>query len=355
MFDYLSAPLGVGRHRIRLPRYLYVQNGLRENLLKHQTYYRKNLTTVDNRNLLVRLIHSSPLPFLTSDRHFLDAAKDLMYEVASSLDLTTNVSRGEVHYPGPFYGLGVSEAILVHDEHFDTYVEWQTLKPIRIHRHPVTGLHLQPLDGESRGASGWASISINYPMLMWMYRQWRLSDESFIEDYQLSIAHFVAMVLLPSAMGDHIDNVIFNRLYNDLFKLRDLDAENKSSFYLIDYEEKLDESLEDYLSQIGRKTLSIEELLSSIPMVVSDTLYDITRSPDIIQNNQTIWWLWASFIPVNKVWVAYDYLSDNKRNRSESKDLLRSIKRTQRSRWLPKDLEEEVSKELKDLEDWLTA
>jgi len=355
MFDYLTAPMGVGRHRIRLPRYPYVQTGLKANLLKHQAYYSSQLQRVDSRHLLVRLIQSSPLPWSAADRSFLDATRDLMYEVANALDLTSNVSRGKVQYPGAFYGLGVSEAIMVHDTPFDHYLDWREMRPVHVHRHPVTGLHLQPLDGETREASGWAAISINYPMLMWTFRQWRLSNDSFIEDYQLSVAHFVMMVVLPGMMGSHLDGVVFNRMYNDLFELKDRAPDEKSAFYLIDYQSKLDESLEEYLSQVGRKSLSLEDLLSSIPTIHHDTYYGMTHRPDVIVNSQTRWWDWVAYMPVLKVWCAYDYLTENRRNRTEQKDLLKTIVRTQRSRWLPEDLAVEMEIDFVLLTDWLTA
>lgn len=353
MFDYLTAPREVGRYRILLPRYPYVQNGLKENLIKHQTYYRERLSRVASDHLLVRLINGSPLPWSTEDRLFLTAASDLMYEVAGSLDLTTNVNRGKLHHPGHFYGAGVSEAIMVHDAAFDTYQDWRTLEPIRVHRHPVTDLHLQPLDGGSRGASGWAAISINFPMLMWVFRKWRDSDESYIEDYRLSVAHFVGRVILPSMMGHHLDVIILNRLYNDLFGFRDTGEDDKGSFYLIDYEKALDDSLEQYLSRIDRKGLPLEDLLASLPTVYHDTHYGVLAPPDVIMNSQTIWWHWVAYMPLLKVWCAYDYLIDNRRNRTERNHLQRNIARSLRSRWLPKDVESDLQKDMGLLKDWM--
>lgn len=355
MFDYLSAPMGVGRHRIRLPRYPYVQNGLMANLLKHQKYYRNNTNRVDSDHLLVRMIHGSPLPFSAADRTFINAAGDLMYEVSNSLGLTSNVNRGKVHYPGIFYGLGVSETIMVHDEEFDHYRPWDELRPVRIHRHPGSRSSLYPLDGESKETSGWAAISINYPMLMWVYRQWRLTDESYIEDYDLSIAHFVRMIILPWMVEDHLDLSVFNRLYNGLFKVEDDDRDIKNPFYQIDYQDKLDESLEEYLSQIDRRNLSLEDLLSSIPTVYRETYYSVIQPPDVISNSQTYWWFWVAYLPTLKFWVAYAYLTENKRNLTEQRSLLKLLTRTQRSRWLPKDVADEMSMDFLMLEEWLAA
>lgn len=355
MFNYLRAPIGVQRHRVRVPRWPYVQTGLMENLIKHQRYYRGRLQRVPSDHLLVRMIHGSPLPWSVEARPFLDSAKNMMYEVANSLDLTSNVSRGELQYPGPFYGMGVRESIMVHDTAFDTYSDWETLRPVRVHRHPVTGLFLQTLNGDERDAKGIASISINYPMLMWVYRCWRASDQSSIDDYELSIAHFVQMVVIPGMMEDHLDLVIFNRLYNDLFSLRDRGEDEKGSFYLIDYEDKLDGSLEAYLSQIGRKTLALEELLSSLPTIYHDTFYGVLPQVDVITNSQTMGWLWVSYLPVIKYWVAYDYLNDNRRNQTPLRELQRTLKRTLRSRWLSNEVERELDGDLLLIQDWLES
>lgn len=355
MFDYLTAPIGVGRHRIRLPRYPYVQNGLRANLIKHQEYYRGEIQRVDSRHLLVRLIQSSPLPWSASDRSFLDSARDIMYEVANSLDLTSSVNRGKIHYPGAFYGLGVSESIMVHDEEFDTYTTWQDLRPIRVHRHPVVEPGLQPLDGETREAMGWGAISINYPMLMWVFRKWRDSEESHLDDFRLSVAHFVMMVVLPSMMEDHLDGVVFNRLYDRLLGTTSLTDEKKSAFYQIDYVDKLDDSLDEYLSQLYRKGLSLEDLLSSIPTIHHDTYYALTSPPDVVFNNQTLWWFWVAYLPIIKFWCAYDFLTESRRNKTEQKSLLKTIVRTQRSRWLPGDVDDELAVDFEVLKEWLTA
>ena len=355
MFDYLSAPMGVGRHRIRLPRYPYVQNGLKANLLKYQQYYQENVYRVSSDHLLVRMIQGSPLQWAAEDRLFLNAARDLMYEVSNSLELTSNVSRGKTHYPGVFYGLGVAESIMVHDEAFDVFTPWDELRPVRVHRHPGSGTDLYPLDGDSPEVSGWAAISINYPMLLWVYRQWRLTDKAYIDDYALSTAHFVRMIILPWMVEDHLDLSIFNRLYNGLFKVEDETRDRKTPFYQIDYQDKLDESLEEYLSQIDRRNLSLEELLSSIPTAHHETYYSLLGVPDVITNSQTRWWFWIAYLPTLKFWCAYDYLSDNNRNLTEQKALLKELIRTKRSRWLPKEVEDEISFDLVMLEEWLTA
>lgn len=341
MLDQFTRPTGVGRYRLALPRFLRPKNGLIENLLKQQTYEREHLNGLPSNHLLVRIIHGSPLPWNKEDREFVRAARDRMYEVAGIYKCTSSVSEGDLHHPGVFYGEGVKECVLLHDTAFDTTEDWKTLKPIRVLSHPVTSLNLQPLTGEEREAMGYAVVSVNYVMLMWMYRQW-VKDTAYsqIDEYQLSAGHFLRMFVLPSALESHLDLTIFNRAYNDLFTLADSGYDEKPSFYLVDYQKEVDETLEQWLRLIDRKPLTVEEVLRAFPMVVGETLYDWVELPEILVLKQTRWAIWLSWIKVIKFLVALDYLTNNRKNRTFRNDLLRLIQRTERSRWVPSHLEE---------------
>lgn len=359
MLSQLNQPLGVGRYRIRLPKAVYVQNGLTENLLRQRRHYQNRIQRVDNRHLLVRLIQNSPLPYKSDARPFLDAAKDLLYELASAFKLTSNVSVGEVHHPGVFYGTGVYEAISLHDEPFDVYQDWRTLSPIRILNHPVSGTHLQLPDGSDRQANGYATIAINYPMLMWVYRHWRLDESvSMVDDSHLSVGHFVHMHLLPGCLEDHLDGVIFNRLYNDLLVFEDTGGDEAGSMHLIDYSEALDGVLAGYMDRLERETLSVEELIASVPVVGHETLYETLRLPDLIVNQQTRWWCWMAQVPVLKWVVVYQYLTGSRRDVSFERDTERLLRRTLRGRWIPNGLERvesHLESEFELIREWLAA
>lgn len=334
MLDQFTQPTEFDRYRLALPRFLRPQNGLRENILKTKTTFRGKLQRVPSDHLLVRLILSSGVPYKSDSRYYLDQVKDDLYDAAKAFNLTSEVSMGKPFEPGVFYGDGIKECIILHKTPFDIGVPWQDLSPIRIYDHPVTDLNMQPLDGGERTANGRATIAINYPMLLWMYQQWRHSDESVIDDWRFSTPHFVRMWLLTGLIDDHMDCVVVNRLYNDLFVLPDLGGDKRNAFFMADYGEELDRALGDWMNVIERKTLTASEMIRSIPLISGRSWQSLMFPPDIYTNAHVMWAYWSMWLKTIKLIVGLDYISQNRRNTEFHRDLTRWIERTQRSRWL---------------------
>jgi len=303
MQNLLNMQTGTNQGLLTAPWWSYVQNGLQSNLDQVISYYRMYPTAVNSSHFLCKLLTTLGTHQDSDYLRFINTVNGRSLGVAMSHQMTSSISRG-ILFDGIFYGEGVSEIIIGHNENFDLYEakeNWRNLQPIKILRHPKSDLSLMPLNGKSYNSEqGLAVISINMVMLAVQYREFSIIENKISNETgesPRSMEQFILAYPLTNALKSHLDHVLFNRLYN-LLKNKPLgDTVKKHSFFLVDYSDKLLGIQKQILQNLQTNYL-FDTYMRNVPLVTNNNLLELSTLPECPPTRQVIWGLVCSRLPI---------------------------------------------------------
>lgn len=346
MYEFYQEPLEFRRKEIFLPKYIYVNNGLNEKLLKKMTYWHEHPVVVQSNHLLVRLLQSISVTRSMDDLRYTDAVEDVSFDLAMSLRLTSATYRGKVFEDGPFYGAGSNEIIIAHAEDFnveEAAKHWKRLEPIRFLYHPKTDLEMLVPQGDPTGSeTGESVIAINIPMLALQYKKWEEQEMKLRPTSPRSIKHFVRMYVLANMLPSQLDIALFNRQVALWRGVKLQPTQRKDPFFTIDYNDKFDEVATTLFEQMSRKRLRFDAMLNNLLSSANDSVFDWIRLPETARTDQIVWALIVARLPIFSFLLEMDYRTGSHTNRSEKNMLAREM----RSMRVDKDLERSMPSEM---------
>lgn len=295
MQSFFGFETGSNEGTALIPDWNYLRSGLQANLETVTSYYRTYAGKVDGSHFLIKLIYGVGVTRSLSIDRFYATAVAKTQGIASANKMTCSVSNGEV-FDGVFYGKGVHEIIIGHDDAFDyddAAEKWQSLQPIKVLKHPKSDLALNIPDGtETSREKGTAVIAINIPMLALQYRQWKYIEDMRAEkagDSPKGITHFIYNYPLTNMLNSHLDVCIFNRIYNLLNGIPFGESRVKHPFYMTDFTKRLNDIQMRQLDNLRGSTRRFNSLLKMIPLVSESTLADLAKLPEIAPTRQVVW------------------------------------------------------------------
>ena len=273
----------------------YLRSGLQANLETVTSYYRAYAGRVDGSHFLIKLIFgvgvSKSLPI---DRFYAYCVAKTQ-GIAMANKMTCSVNNGDI-FDGVFYGQGVTEIIIGHEDSFDydeAALNWENIQPIKVLKHPKSDLGLNIPDGTvTSNEVGTAVIAINIPMLALQYRQWAYAEDMRAKaagDNPRPITHFIFNYALTNMMKSHLDVCIFNRIYNLLNGIPFGESRKRHPFYLTDFSKRLNGVQMRQLDILRGSMKKFNTLLRTIPLVTEPTLADLAVLPDIMPTRQVVW------------------------------------------------------------------
>lgn len=303
MQKLLNMETGMNQGILNAPWWSYVKDGLKNNLDQVISYYRRFPTAVNSSHFLAKLITTLGTHRDDDYLRFLTTIKGRSLSVAMSHQMTSSLSKG-ITFDGIFYGKGSTEIIIGTNEDFDIFEardNWRNLEPVKILRHPKSDLSLLPINGEAyNGEEGISVISINLTMLAIQYREFRLLEDKIAEEYgesPRSMEQFIHAYPLTNALRSHLDQCLFNRMYNLLIN-KPMGYCNKTHpFYLTDYSSKLDLIYSDLLKRIN-SPMKFDTILRQIPLVSNDSLKELSVLPECAPTRQVVWGLVCSRLQI---------------------------------------------------------
>lgn len=328
MQKLLNMETGTNQGILNAPWWSYVKDGLKSNLDQVIGYYRKYPTAVNSSHFLAKLITTLGTHRDDDYLRFLTTIKGRSLAVAMSHQMTSSLSKG-ITFDGVFYGKGSTEIIIGTNEDFDIFdakENWRNLEPVKILRHPKSDLGLLPINGVAHNTEeGISVISINLTMLVVQYREFRLLEDRIAEEYgesPRSMEQFIHAYPLTNALRSHLDQCLFNRMYNLLIN-KPMGYVNKSHpFYLTDYSSKIDSIYLDLLEKVKTQG-RFETILRQVPLVTSQSLKELSDLPEAAPTRQIVWGLVCSRLQVLDFLVKTGSLA-----RSQNARDLNSIKRS---------------------------
>lgn len=318
-FDLFDASPVALQGRSIPPQFAYVHTGMLREIEKVAGYYHHHVTQVDNRHLLVRLLLSLAVSMRRSPQNYADVVSDFAGQVCAMLHITSSLGYGRVFTPGVFYNRMTTEIIISDETPFDAdaaTASWQSLRPIRVLRHPFTDLSYGRCDGQyPQMEQGIAVIAINIPMLAIQYRAWMINEyRTNPKGIHHRTHQFVSMYPITNMLQSHTDIALFNRM-SAMYRGTDVAPYRKSHpFYVIDYTDKLDDVMQKELTMLQRHPLTFAQIMESVPAISEPTLLDVMRSPYVIPTRQIKWALLLSRLPLIRFLVQLNYDADNPKN-----------------------------------------
>jgi hypothetical protein len=339
---------------------LYAQNwntvsaGLRRNIETVTNYYHDNPMAVQGDHFLVRLLGTLDIPLALNIYRFYDYLSYSSLDLSMALKMTSSIYKGSV-FNGVFYGPGTTEVLIAHSEDFDPVDaerNWETLKPIRVLRHPRSDLMMNILDGSHTSReTGFAVIAINIPMLAIQFRAFLKREEEIAEktgDSTYSVLHYVRMYALPSMIESHLDYVLFNRI-NNLLNGRDNHRSlKKHSFVIPDYSDRLDAIQMVILRNLAHVGKTFTGILRNVPALSRKDMDQVMLVPDMALTRQVLWALSVSRFPAIDFMLTASRERPDTRNGQEINRLLQALRNIKTSNLITSVLPSQISDLLQD-------
>lgn len=355
MYQIFESRYGANPNIVTPPGIHYLKRTYRQEIKKIIEYYNTRVFSVKSEHFLAKAINTAS----SSSQYDLDRYMQVIYArspmVSKQFRFTSEVSYGTLH-EGVFYGPNVKEVIFYNEEYFspfDYVNDWKSLKPIKVLSHPISDLGLMLPNGKKNStAEGMAFISINFPMLMFQYRQFELEQYRRVlkgDIGQLGIQHFIHMYVLPNMMESHLDIVIVNRLMNLHESAPMSESLSSHPFRVIDYKGKLDIELKNVLKYNKGKKLLYEGLLKAIPSVFSQDGQESLLMPDLIHTRQAWWALLLARLPIMEFLIDYGGDDLKQMNKSHLASLKVELKRLLNSRVLNNTLDRDTRYDYEEL------
>ena len=279
---------------IELRQFDYATNGLMQNVEKIEHFYQDYPIAVNGSHLLVRLIQTVNVSRnLSFDRYIANCSARAL-NVAQALKLTSAISKGQM-WDGVFYGHGTQEIIIAHDSLFsiqEVHENWKECHPVTVLQHNQTNTALLLPDGRvSSTDKGVAIIAINIPMLMAMY--YRFNEEQDAVELgggtRRTLYQFIHSYAIAGMVRSHLDNVVFNRLYNRASGVPFTEAIRKHSFFMNNYDAALDVSASMQLEYLKNMKRRFTGVLQATQLPISGNLLNFSELPAVPPTLQAFW------------------------------------------------------------------
>lgn len=286
---------------MRFPKWEYVKEGMTINLDSANSYYRSGAYAVDSDHELIKLLFGLSISTDTDLTPYYKAVDNKALTVAQQLGYTTSMSRGRV-FNDVFFTGGSKEIIIVTDEPFDPVQvtqNWKDARPIRVLRHGFDQLDCFPMTG--RMVSHATSVfAINLPMLAVQYRAYRQWQKTYANEQtgRNSIYHFCYAYPINNMIYEATDIAIFNRLIRLSQGLATSDNQFKHPFHVMNFTLKCDDVLKRVLETIKNQHLDLGNIAMTVPMVTTNSLFELMRLPDVLETRQINWALVIARFPM---------------------------------------------------------
>lgn len=288
--DLINRALAESRGRVIDPTFKYIEDTVKNNMVAIRKRIHNSARYVKPDHLLYKLLVQLAVNGRMGRSELYFACTDVMYQIAASLGLTSAVGIGKIHRN--VFMDGCSEVIFIHNTEFE-YKAWHELRPITFHYHCETNMN--GLRGGMLNKDNIAIISINVPMLGWMYKEWAAVVKRIGSSE--STYNFIAKYVLCNALYSYFDVSYFNRIYYRLAG-KPFEADKKNGELALNnydtYADKADIRLIEVLSK-GRTNM--EQVFFQTQLPFSNSVLDQWEAPAVAKTRQVLWAIMAYRLP----------------------------------------------------------
>lgn len=277
------------------PSFNYPLEKYKEEMIKIKEYYRNKERHVTNTNLLSKLVHMSCPDTTLDDIDFLSIVEASSQYYARQVGVTSNIEHGDIH-TNNMYSKNSYEVFTYVKKDVDIFNignNWRELQTLRCVYNQITDLDFCMLDGTKLLEKPNLSVyEIDLVNMLFQYKYW--SAERIAIDRGTSPTAFIYMVVLPNLLDSMFDIGIFNRFLT-LHKDGKCDAfKPEHPFPVINYSDKVDDTLKLVLRDVGNSSIPIEQLLYNVPTIFGKNMIEVLHINNSFYTNQSEWINWIS-------------------------------------------------------------
>lgn len=273
------------------PTWPFVKRGIDLTTQRVINYYRSYAKPVKSDHFLIRLLGTIAVPRRLPIERYYANVDAIALNVAMFHKMTSPIYKGKV-FEGVFYGTSTPEILLASDDYFDfeeVSANWENACPITPLLHDKSDLSaLIPTGVNTSDQNGLAVILINISMLAVQYRAFLRSQLNSVAPRHAG--HFIASYVLPNMLRAHNELCLFNRINNmALGKPPSSELFVRHPFSLPDYTHYVDSAIKTTLTNISKGSLGFNKVLSSLPALSHEHLYEALIMPDMAPTRQCDW------------------------------------------------------------------
>jgi len=330
MYDIFNA-IRPGTRPVAIdPNWNYVKEGLLRDLQKVLDYHHTRPTAVKSDHILVRLLQTIPVSKTLDNYTYYQHVSYIADELSQAFRFTSSVGEGKT-FDGTFYGQGSCELLI--STEFDDDVErqakkWEDIQAVKVLRHDLTDLSFTLPDGNyDSPENNMAVIGINIPLLALQYKMFRENEDVLnpSDDSERSVMMFVRMYAITNMMPSHLDQVIINRFLSRAKGWSVSDMPNKHSFHLVQYEKRVEETINEMFPSLYDVNKDFYTLMDTIPTPASGNMTNFSLMPNNVPTMQIKWALSIARIPELELLVRLAGQNGNAKNGTEMNAVKRSI------------------------------
>lgn len=243
---------------------------------------------LNNKNILIRLIHRMISPTGLNDFEYFKIIESNGYSIARELLLGTRYNKAEWYFNHSFKGS--KELYYIDFTPIDlskTPAEWKNYNPLEVLYTDSKILDFTVPDPMVEN-NVTIVYKINIFKLFLQYKYW-LNYRRML-DLDTGISRYIAQYVYPKSLYSFIDYSLWN-IYNELVKDTDYEIEfnNGMPFSISDYSRKIKRGLLEYVNRYKDTKTLIDGYLLGLPSIANENVYDLLRLTEGSSTQQGLW------------------------------------------------------------------
>lgn len=320
---------------LTFPKFVYVENRLRQNHRLIEDYYEFNQPAVRSNHSLVVLLNSLLIPTSMSAPRYVELCNQAAFSIGRSLGMASAIYNGKLQARSWFYGPNVREYIfLTGDNDIDFNQSWKDQVAIKVVAHPKSDLSFRLQDGQyTSSESGYAVIELNAGLLAYQFVRWKATQRQ-VSGEAMGARFFVMKFVLPQLLKSHIDVAIINRICRYNAGIPAGVNLRSTPFRVPESSTFVDQLTNDIVDVFSDRNKRFDEVLANIPLPFSGNALNFYQAPDIAPTRSTKAYHALRSLPILELLMAFDLESESAANNKYFYELGRAVRAMRTERWL---------------------
>lgn len=304
-------------------KFVHSRNRYRESLEEVKAYYQKSGGTVNNRNIIVKLIYLLDLPE-GNETYVHRTLEERIGTICRALGISNPESPGRVQYNEIHTDKNIF--IATNFSTLPTYSEGLSLRPIRFLSHPTVGYTLKAVETNRNIIyKGLSIIGIDIPMLAVLYKRWRTQQSILEPSLRQTVQQFIYGHILPNMIDEQVDISLRNRLVNIRHRRELGGAKHLAPINIPTFDDVWESEIYKVIKEIDTKGLRIEEVMDRMPLIFGDS-YKSLMVEDLNSLNTNTYWV-SVLIAINNLLPILISLNHLNLKENDMSRVVRSMRR----------------------------
>lgn len=317
MFTLFNPPYTRFREPIIIPLYAYYINQTNLEVNKLRKFYDENVYTAKSTDRWLKFLITIETYINLSPSKLVSVIRENSPRLNNQFGLVSPLNTSKIQSPGTMYNRNIPELFLSVEYPIDAdkaVSNYKRLEPIKVVSHDFSDFSYGICNGNyASGEKGLAIFTVDLAILALQFQQWCIHERlNKVTNANRQTTEFIAKYLWPSIVTSHIDNVLFNRLVNQLDDKPNAPSNNQHSFYLADFGNGFDQQNATFIDTLKRKPMGWMERLQSLPSIRASNYYESMLFPDMAPTRQVRWAMVLSKLKMVEFVLKTDQFAQNK-------------------------------------------